>query len=221
VQHRLAYQGETFRDRYGAEAAASAPPLGAMLERGLTVAAGTDATRVSTYNPWVALYWLVSGRNAAGVPLRSPANRVDRETALTMYTSAGAALTGEEDVKGRLKPGCYADLAVLSDDYFTVPEDEIPAIESLLTVAGGRIVYAAGQFEGLAAPAPAVVPEWSPIAHFGGYQAASWPVRTERSGARQAELLGQAAAESAEYRRWRVERGLAADIPALDDPCFG
>jgi predicted amidohydrolase YtcJ len=221
VQHRLAYQGETFRDRYGAEAAAAAPPLGAMLERGLTVAAGTDATRVSTHNPWVALYWLVSGRNVGGVPLRSRANRVDRETALAMYTSAGAALTGEEEAKGLLRPGYYADLAVLSADYFAVPEDEIPAIEALLTVAGGRIVYAAGEFEGLAAPTPAVVPEWSPIAHYGGYQASPGPYRPERSGARQAELLSQAAAESTQYHHWRVERGLAVDVAALDDPCFG
>ncbi|WP_189929864.1 amidohydrolase [Streptomyces sulfonofaciens] len=221
VQHRLAYQGETFRDRYGDEAAAAAPPLGAMRERGLTVAAGTDATRVSTFNPWVALYWLVSGRNVRGVPLRSRANRVDRETALAMYTSAGASLTGEEGIKGVLRPGFYADLAVLSDDYFTVPEEEIPGIEALLTVAGGRIVYAAGQFEGLAAPAPTVVPDWSPIAHFGGYQASPRPSRPEPSGVRQAEVLAQAAADSTQYRSWRAERGLAGDVPALDDPCFG
>jgi predicted amidohydrolase YtcJ len=221
VQHRLAYQGETFRDRYGTEAAAAAPPLGAMRERGLTVAAGTDATRVSTFNPWVALYWLVSGRNVSGVPLRSPANRVDRETALGMYTAAGASLTGEGGIKGMLRPGYYADLAVLSEDYFTVPEGEIPGIEALLTVAGGRIVYAAGQFEGLAAPAPAVVPEWSPIAHFGGYQASPGQPGSQRPGVQQARSLGQAAAESAQYRTWRADRGLAAGLVALDDPCFG
>ena len=91
-----------------------------------------------------------------------------------------------------LRAGCYGDLAVLSDDYFAVPEAEIAHIESLLTVVGGRIVYAAGEYEGLDEPMPAVTPEWSPVAHFGGYQAT--PVQA--AGARQAELLGEAAAES-------------------------
>ncbi|MBO1420298.1 amidohydrolase, partial [Streptomyces sp. FH025] len=134
VQNRLSFQGEVFTRRYGIGAAADAPPIRAMLDRGLTVAAGTDATRVSSYNPWVALHWLVSGRTVGGTALRPPQNRVDRETALAMYTTAGAALTGEQDVKGVLRSGCYGDLAVLSEDYFTVPEPEIPSIESLLTV---------------------------------------------------------------------------------------
>lgn len=120
-----------------------------MLDRGLTVGAGTDATRVSTYNPWVALHWLVSGRSVGDLALRPPTNRVDRQTALAMFTRAGAALTGEDEVKGVLRPGCYADLAVLSEDYFAVPEPDIAHIESLLTVTGGRIVYAAAEYEGL------------------------------------------------------------------------
>ncbi|WP_042414911.1 amidohydrolase [Streptacidiphilus anmyonensis] len=219
VQHRLAYQGETFRDRYGAGAASAAPPLGAMLERGLTVAAGTDATRVSTYNPWVALHWLVSGRNVGGVLLRSRPNRVDRVTALAMYTEAGARLTGEQDVKGVLRPGCYADFAVLTRDYFTVDEDEIPSIEAALTVAGGRIVHAVGEFEGLAAPRPAVEPAWSPVAHYGRYQRAA---HERGSGARQAETVREAAAESELHRRWRVAGGLLPDgaPPAPVDACF-
>ncbi|MGW3466365.1 amidohydrolase, partial [Streptomyces olivaceoviridis] len=166
VQNRLYFQGEAFLRRYGPGAAADAPPIRAMLDRGLTVAAGTDATRVSTYNPWVALHWLVSGRDIGDLVLRSPGNRVDRETALRMFTVAGAELTGEEQVKGVLRPGCYADLAVLSDDYFTVPEPEIANIESLLTVTGGRIVYAAREYEGLDEELPPVTPAWSPVAHF-------------------------------------------------------
>lgn len=149
VQNRLSFQGEAFVRRYGPGAAADAPPIRAMLDRGLTVGAGTDATRVSTYNPWVALHWLVSGRSVGDLALRPPSNRVDRQTALAMFTRAGAALTGEDEVKGVLRPGCYADLAVLSEDYFAVPEPDIAHIESLLTVTGGRIVYAAAEYEGL------------------------------------------------------------------------
>ncbi|MEU6604344.1 amidohydrolase [Streptomyces shenzhenensis] len=217
VQNRLSFQGEAFLRRYGPGRAADAPPIRAMLERGLAVAAGTDATRVSTYNPWVALHWLVGGRNVGGLVLRPRSNRVDRQTALRMFTRAGAELTGEAEVKGVLRPGCYADLAVLSDDYFTVPEPEIAHIESLLTVTGGRIVYAAGEYEGLDEELPPVSPGWSPVAHFGGYQAS----RPYSAGVRQAESLGEAVAESEQHRAWRVRRGLSpesGDTPF--DPCF-
>ncbi|MFF5532997.1 amidohydrolase [Streptomyces cinerochromogenes] len=215
VQNRLSFQGEAFLRRYGPGRAADAPPIRAMLDRGLTVAAGTDATRVSTYNPWVALHWLVSGRGVGDVVLRSRRNRVDRQTALRMFTVAGAELTGEEDVKGVLRPGCYADLAVLSEDYFSVPEPDIAHIESLLTVTGGRIVYAAGEYEGLDEELPPVSPVWSPVAHFGGYQASG------TAGARQAESLGEVVAESERHRAWRVGRGLASDaVESPFDPCF-
>ncbi|MGY0056336.1 amidohydrolase [Streptomyces sp. LZ34] len=218
VQNRMSFQGEVFARRYGLGAAAEAPPVRAMLERGLTVGAGTDATRVSSYNPWVALHWLVSGRTLGGSALRPPQNRVDRETALAMYTRAGAALTGEQDVKGILREGFFGDLAILSDDYFTVRERDIPHIESLLTVVGGRIVHAEAEYEGMAEEIPAVSPEWSPVAHFGGYRAIGG---SGGSGARQAELLGQAAAESELHWQWRVRRGLAAEArPESYDPCF-
>ncbi|MFI0813698.1 amidohydrolase [Streptomyces echinatus] len=214
VQNRLSFQGEAFLRRYGPGAAAEAPPIRAMLDRGLTVAAGTDATRVSTYNPWVALHWLVSGRTVGGLALRPSANRVDRETALTMFTRAGALLTGEQDVKGVLRPGCYADLAVLSEDYFSVPEPDIARIESLLTVTGGRIVYAAAEYEGLDEELPPVSPAWSPVAHFGGYQRPG-------SGVRQAAAVGEAVEESAQHHEWRIARGLVPPAAATPfDPCF-
>ncbi|GEC10732.1 amidohydrolase [Streptomyces spinoverrucosus] len=218
VQNRLSFQGEAFVRRYGAAAAEQAPPVRAMLERGLTVGAGTDATRVSSYNPWVALHWLVSGRTVGDLALRSPGNRVDRETALALYTQGGAKLTGEDDVKGVLRPGFYGDLAILSDDFLTVPEQDIPHIESLLTVVGGRIVHAAGEYEGLDEDLPAISPPWSPVARFGGYQAT---VKPSVSGARQAELLGQAVAESEQHRQWRAQRGFTREEPTeIFDPCF-
>ncbi|WP_405881695.1 amidohydrolase [Streptomyces sp. NBC_01136] len=218
IQNRMSFQGEAFVRRYGAGAAADAPPVRAMLERGLTVGAGTDATRVSSYNPWVALHWLVSGRTVGDLTLYPPENRVSRETALTMYTQAGAKLTGEQDVKGILKPGFYGDLAVLSDDFFAVPEQDIPHIESLLTVTGGRIVYATAEYEGLDEEIPAISPAWSPVAHYGGYQAT---VKPSISGARQAELLGQAVAESEQHRQWRAQRGFVPEARTeIFDTCF-
>jgi predicted amidohydrolase YtcJ len=218
IQNRMSFQGEAFVRRYGAGAAADAPPVRAMLERGLTVGAGTDATRVSSYNPWVALHWLVSGRTIGDLTIYPPENRVSRETALTMYTQAGAKLTGEQDVKGILRPGFYGDLAVLSDDFFAVPEQDIPHIESLLTVTGGRIVYAAAEYEGLDEAMPAISPAWSPVAHYGGYQAT---VKPSISGARQAELLGQAVAESEQHRQWRTQRGFIPEARTeIFDTCF-
>ncbi|MFI9615742.1 amidohydrolase [Streptomyces sp. NPDC052023] len=218
IQNRLSFQGEAFVRRYGAAAAEQAPPVRAMLERGLTVGAGTDATRVSSYNPWVALHWLVSGKTVGDLTIHSPANRVDRETALALYTQGGAKLTGEEDVKGILRQGYYGDLAILSDDFFTVPEQDIPHIESLLTVVGGRIVYATGEYEGLDEELPAISPQWSPVAHFGGYQAT---VKPSISGARQAELLGQAVAESEQHRQWRAARGfIPEERTEIFDTCF-
>ncbi|MFD5065714.1 amidohydrolase [Streptomyces sp. NPDC058394] len=218
VQNRMSFQGEAFVRRYGAGAAAEAPPIRAMLDRGLTVGAGTDATRVSSYNPWVALHWLVSGRTVGDLAIYPPENRVSRETALAMYTQAGASLTGEEDVKGILAPDYYGDLAILSDDFLSVPEQDIPHIESLLTIVGGRIVYAAGAYEGLDEPIPSVSPLWSPVAHFGGYQAT---VKPSISGARQADLLGQAVAESEQHRQWRAARGFVPETaPEIFDACF-
>ncbi|WP_030838459.1 amidohydrolase [Streptomyces sp. NRRL F-4474] len=214
VQNRMSFQGAAFLGRYGADAAAHTPPVRAMLDRGLTVAAGTDATRVSSYNPWVALHWLVTGRTVGGTALYPPGNLLDRETALDLYTRGGARLTGEQDVKGTLREGCYGDLAILSDDFLTVPEDVIPGIESLLTVVGGRIVYATAEYEGLDEAVPPVSPEWSPVAHFGGYQSG-------QGGAHQASLVAEAVAESEQHRLWRVARGSVPEsTPSFVDPCF-
>ncbi|WP_377273053.1 amidohydrolase [Peterkaempfera sp. SMS 1(5)a] len=223
IQNRMMFQGSAFADRYGAARAADTPPIGTMRSRGLLVAAGTDATRVSSYNPWLSLEWLLRGRTIGGRLLASTENRVDRATALHMYTAAGARLTGEGDVKGVLREGCYADLAVLSEDYFSIPEEDISHIESLLTVVGGRIVHAAGEFEGLAAPLPAVEPAWSPVAHFGGYHRTMFP--SPPSGVYQAQALVEAAAASEEHRQWRIVRGFADDDGAssaneIFDPCF-
>ncbi|MBV8090784.1 MAG: amidohydrolase, partial [Alphaproteobacteria bacterium] len=121
IQNRMYFQGKAFKDRYGAAAAEWAPPVTKLLGAGFTVAAGTDATRVSSYNPWLALAWLTTGYDIGGTHLQHRENIVDRATALEMFTVAGAGLSGEADVKGTISPGKYADLAVLSDDFFSVP----------------------------------------------------------------------------------------------------
>lgn len=171
IQSRMAYAGEYFLDRYGKAAAAQAPPIRKMLEKGIPVGAGTDGTRVGSYNPWPSLYWLVTGKTVGGTQLAAKENRLAREEALRLFTVGSAWFSQEEDVKGRIAPGQYADFAVLTEDYFSVPEEQIKYIESVLTVVNGKIVYAAAPFKDLAPPAlPPVSPAWSPVAHFGGVQ---------------------------------------------------
>jgi predicted amidohydrolase YtcJ len=169
VQHRMAFQGEYFVDRYGAKAAEQTPPLTKMLAMGIPVGAGTDATRVASYNPWVSLYWLVSGRTVGGLALYPEANRLDRSMALRLYTHGSAWMSGEDAEKGSIAHGQLGDVAVLSADYFKVPEEEIRGIESVLTVVGGKIVYGAGSFAPHAPVPLPVTPDWSPVAAYGGY----------------------------------------------------
>jgi predicted amidohydrolase YtcJ len=116
IQHGKAYQGEYFVDRYGAEAAKHTPPIQSMLAHELPVGAGTDATRVASYNPWIALYWLVTGKTVGGLSLYVDSDLLDRKTALYLWTRGSAWFSGEHMLKGGLSVGEYADLAVLSDD---------------------------------------------------------------------------------------------------------
>jgi predicted amidohydrolase YtcJ len=169
IQDRLAFQGEYFVDRYGVAKAANAPPIEDMLEAGVHVGAGTDATRVSTYNPFVSLYWLHTGETLGGLVTNGPRNRLTREKALELYTVGSAWMSGDVGKKGAIKAGQFADFALLSADYFSVTAAEIKQIESVLTVVGGKIAYAAGPFESLGPPPIHVAPEWSPVKKFGGY----------------------------------------------------
>jgi predicted amidohydrolase YtcJ len=164
-------------DRYGAKAAERTPPVRKMLEMGIPVGAGTDATRVANYNPFNSLYWMVSGRTVGGLELYPEANRMTREEALRLYTAGSAWFSGEDDVKGRIIPGQLADLVVTSDDYLAVPEEKIRDLQSVLTIVGGKTVYAAGPFREHDAPPIPVLPEWSPVARFGGYGAPQWDGR--------------------------------------------
>lgn len=168
VQDRMAFQGEYFVDRYGKQSAERTPPIRRMLEMGLPVGAGTDATRVSSYNPWVSLWWLVTGKTLGGLELYPERNRMGRAEALRLFTVGSAWFSGDEEVKGKIAVGYLADLAVLSEDFFSVPDDRIKAIESVLTVLGGNVVHGAGPFTDLGPPELPVMPNWSPVAKFGG-----------------------------------------------------
>ena len=161
VQHRMAYQGEYFVERYGAAAAEATPPVARMLEKGIKTSAGTDATRVASYNPWVSLSWLVTGKTVGGLRITPQRNCLDRETALRMWTENVTWFSNEEGRKGRIAAGQLADLIVPDRDFFACPEDEISFIGADLTVVGGKVVYGARDFASLdeSAPPPAM-PDW-------------------------------------------------------------
>ncbi|MEY9334225.1 putative amidohydrolase YtcJ [Pseudomonas protegens] len=167
IQDRMAFQGEYFVERYGAKAAEMTPPIQRMLAEGIPVGAGTDATRVSSYNPWTSLYWMVSGRTVGGLELYPQG--LSRDTALELYTHGSAWFSSEQGKKGQIKVGQLADLVALSADYFSVEEEAIKWIESLLTVVDGKVVHAAGDFDQLAPPSLPVTPDWSPVAKVPGH----------------------------------------------------
>jgi predicted amidohydrolase YtcJ len=169
IQNRMAFQGEYFVDRYGKQQAAHTPPIRKMLELGIPVGAGTDATRVSSYNPYLSLYWLITGKTVGGLNLYPQENRMSREEALRLYTLGSSWFSSEDGKKGSLEAGQLADLAVLSADFFTIPEEDIRDLESVLTITGGKVVYAADEFETIAPPPLPVSPDWSPVKEYGGY----------------------------------------------------
>jgi predicted amidohydrolase YtcJ len=172
VQHRMAYQGEYFVERYGPGAAEATPPIAKMLERGLKVSAGTDATRVASYNPWVALAWLITGKTVGGLSLYPRHNCLDRETALRMWTENGTWFSNEEGKKGRIVVGQLADIMVPDRDIFSCPESDIADTVAVLTIVGGKIVYGAQEFARYDdTPPPPAMPDWSPVRTFGGFGA--------------------------------------------------
>lgn len=169
IQHRMAFQGEYFVERYGATEAEMTPPITDMLAAGVPVGGGTDATRVASFNPWVSLYWLVTGNTIGGLNLYPKERQLDRTQALRLWTQGSAWFSGEQDVKGTITVGQYADLAVLSRDYFNIDAEEIKGLASVLTMVGGVIVHGDGDFKNLAPPLPPVSPDWSPVNTFGGH----------------------------------------------------
>jgi hypothetical protein len=123
-----------------------APPVETARRLGVVIGAGTDAHRVASYNPFTSLQWLLDGRTVTGAAMRGPSEIPSRADALRMYTIGSAWFSFDDDKRGSLEVGKLADLAVLTSDYLTVPVEQIGGIESVLTMVGGKVVYAAGPF---------------------------------------------------------------------------
>ncbi len=152
VQDAMYFGGEAFQKQAGEAAARRTPPVVTATEIGIPVGAGTDADRVASYNPFTALQWFLDGKTVGGVAIRGPEETPTRAQALRFYTLGSAWFSHDETKRGSLEPGKLADLAVLSKDFMTASIDEIGGIESLLTIVGGRVVYAAGPYAALSQP---------------------------------------------------------------------
>ncbi len=172
IQNRMSLDGEAFVAKYGVAAAEDAPPIARIREMGIPLACGTDANRATSYNPWIGVHWLLTGKTLGGSKLQGEKNLLDRTEALRLFTAGGAWISSEETKKGTLEAGKLADLVVLSGDYFSMPVDEVKDLESVLTMVGGKVVYAAAPYAQLDAPPLPSLPEWLPVRHYGGYHKA-------------------------------------------------
>jgi predicted amidohydrolase YtcJ len=119
------------------------PPMRMIVDSGIHVGAGSDAAQISTLDPWLMIYYMVTGKNAAGV-LINPGQTLTRMEALKLYTADNGWFFREEDRLGSIEPGKLGDIVVLSDDFLDpakVPDEAIKRVKSVLTVVGGQVVY--------------------------------------------------------------------------------
>ncbi|MBY5795311.1 amidohydrolase family protein [Rhizobium leguminosarum bv. viciae] len=166
---KMALHADGFIKTYGREKALQTPRLRKLVDSGIPLAMTTDAFRAATYNPWVALSWMVSGKSVSGSEVLASDNRLSRAEALKLFTTGAAWFMNTESEMGLIAPGNLADFSVLDRDYFSVPEDQIKSISSVLTVMDGRVVFGAQDYSGLSPQLPAILPDWSPVKYFGGY----------------------------------------------------
>ncbi len=168
LQNRLQFQAEDFIANYGAEALKKTPNFRAILDLGIPVGAGTDATRVTSYNPWFSIQWLTTGLSRGGLPMYDDSNLLNREEALRLWTVGSSWFTGDLGRKGAIADGQLADFAILDRDYFAVTDSEIAKLGSVLTAVGGQVVHASGEFAAHdLRHIPPVSPDWSPVITFG------------------------------------------------------
>ncbi|MEM6305478.1 MAG: amidohydrolase [Pseudomonadota bacterium] len=164
LQNRLQFQAEDFAALYGQEALGKTPNFRAILDFGVPVGGGTDATRVTSYNPWFSIQWMCTGLSRGGMRMYGDDNLLTREEALRVWTTGSAWFTGDAGRKGAITPGQLADFAVLDRDYFAVTDAEIAKLQSELTVLGGEVVHAKGGFAHHdLKQIPPISPDWSPV----------------------------------------------------------
>jgi predicted amidohydrolase YtcJ len=166
---KLAMHGEAFVKTYGAEKASQTPRLRDLYDSGVPLTMTTDAFRVASFNPWIGISWMTTGKSVSGAEILAKNNRLTREEALKLFTVAPTWFEDQEREMGKIIPGHFADFVLLNKDYFTIPDDEIKTISSLLTVVDGRVVFGADEYKSLSPKLPETLPVWSPFKYYGGF----------------------------------------------------
>ncbi|SEU38177.1 amidohydrolase [Stigmatella erecta] len=166
---KMALHGDAFIKTYSREKALETPRLRTLVDSGIPLAMTTDAFRAATFNPWVGISWMVSGKSVSGTEVLAKDNRLSRTEALQLFTRGGAWFMNADSEIGAIAPGNLADLAVLDRDYFDVPEDQIKSVTSVLTIMNGKVVFGAQDYRALSPQLPAILPAWSPVKFFGSY----------------------------------------------------
>jgi predicted amidohydrolase YtcJ len=123
----------------------SGPPFRMIVDNGIPAGMSSDGMQIAPMNPWIHAYYATTGKNALGNQI-NPGQQITRQELLTLYTRANQWFLGGEDEQllGSLEVGRLGDVAVLSDDYFSVPAERLKQIRSVLTVVGGAVVHDAG-----------------------------------------------------------------------------
>lgn len=164
IQGRMTFAGEDFLERYGKEQTLRTPPLRKIIDMDIPLGLGTDGTRVASFNPWPAYYWAVTGKTLGGLQLYKDNNILSREEALKHFTLGSANISGEEKVKGDLKPGMYADFAILNHDILEVDAKRLLDTQSLLTVVNGDVQFSDKiAYPKMYKPLLDATPKWSPV----------------------------------------------------------
>lgn len=166
---KMAMHADGFIKTYGRDKALLTPRLRQLVDSGIPLAMTTDAFRASSFNPWVGISWMVSGKSVSGSEVLAKDNRLSRVEALGLFTRSSAWFMNAESEIGMIAPGHLADFVLLDRDYFEVAESQIKSIASVLTVMDGRVVYGAQDYHSLSPALPEILPTWSPIKYFGGY----------------------------------------------------
>ena len=166
---KMALHGDAFIKTYGRDKALQTPRLRQLVDSGIPLAMTTDAFRAASYNPWVGISWMVSGKSVSGTEVLAKDNRLSRAEALGLFTRKAAWFLNADAEMGMIAAGQLADFALLDQDYFEVEESRIKSIAAVLTVMDGRVVYGAQDYQSLSPVLPEILPAWSPIKYFGGY----------------------------------------------------
>ena len=149
VQNALYFQSGNFADKYGTESLKIVPRIRQGMNLQLPIGVGTDAHRVMDFNPFVAIEWLIGGKSIDGRPGRKNQQLLTPHEAIYLYTQGSAHFLPDSTLRGELAVGKYADLAILDQNLFMIPIHQIHQTQSELTMVGGRVVFASGEFASL------------------------------------------------------------------------